>query len=233
MPEATTQAATTAPGDARPRLPGGAPLARSPIRQPPPTAVVGHWEVSRRHTNAALRLADLSALAKVVLRAAPESEAAGALGVPFGAARRVNVVATRPAPQLVVGSGPDEWTVLGPVDTQAEIEAALLALPGEHPRSVVDLTHGRALVRLTGAAAPAVLATICAIDLRERSTPNGKALRSLVAGVATDLVRDDVEGTCSYLLHVERSSGQYLYDTLMEAGATAGIDAAGLPEKEI
>lgn len=233
MPEATEEAAKNAPGDAHPRLPGGAPLARSPIRQPPPTEVVGHWEVSRRRTNAALRLADLSALAKVVLRAAPESEAAAALGVAFGAARRVGVVEARPAPQLVVGSGPDEWTVLGPIGTAAEIEAALWALPGEGPRSVVDLTHGRALVRLTGRAAPTVLATICAIDLRERSTPNGTALRTLVAGVATDLVRDDVDGTCSYLLHVERSSGQYFYDTVMEAGATAGIDAAGLPEREI
>jgi hypothetical protein len=43
-----------------------------------------------------------------------------------------------------------------------------------------------------------------------------------VAALVTDVVRDDVAGVRSYLLHCERSSGQYLADTLLAAGAHPG-----------
>jgi glycine cleavage system aminomethyltransferase T len=41
--------------------------------------------------------------------------------------------------------------------------------------------------------------------------------------VATDLIRDDLDGTPSYLLHCERSSGSYLFGALMDAGEEYGI----------
>ena len=37
------------------------------------------------------------------------------------------------------------------------------------------------------------------------------------------MVRDDEEGVRSYLLHCERSYGQYLFDALMDAGDEFGI----------
>jgi hypothetical protein len=41
-----------------------------------------------------------------------------------------------------------------------------------------------------------------------------------VARVVTDVVRDDLpDGTRSYLVHCERSSGQYLAGCLLDAGA--------------
>jgi glycine cleavage system aminomethyltransferase T len=49
----------------------------------------------------------------------------------------------------------------------------------------------------------------------------------LVAGVATDILRDDRGGTRSYLLHCERSSGQYLFDSLLDAGREFGVEADG------
>ena len=93
--------------------------------------------------------------------------------------------------------------------------------------SVIDLTHGRALVRLTGADAAAVLSKLCGIDLADEVTPNLTAFRSSVAKVVTDVVRDDVHGTRSYLLHCERSSGQYLLDVLVDAGAEFGLEIGG------
>jgi glycine cleavage system aminomethyltransferase T len=36
------------------------------------------------------------------------------------------------------------------------------------------------------------------------------------------VVRDDVAGSPSYLLHCERSSGRYLLDTLLAAGEDLG-----------
>lgn len=43
----------------------------------------------------------------------------------------------------------------------------------------------------------------------------------------TDVVRDDHAGARSYLLHCERSSGQYLFDALLDAGAASGLEVTG------
>jgi heterotetrameric sarcosine oxidase gamma subunit len=93
--------------------------------------------------------------------------------------------------------------------------------------SVIDLTHGRALVRVTGAQAPDLLALLCGVDLAGDMTPDGAAFRSSLAGVATDFIRDDRAGTRSYLLHCERSSGQYLFDSLVSAGEPLGLGVDG------
>lgn len=197
------------------------PIAHSPIGQAPPLSVVSGWLVSAKGSSASVQLSDRSPLAKVVVRAATSSgadvdAAAVELGTGFGR------VARRPDGVLVVGSGPGEWLLLGPAGTGGRLASTV---PADLP--AVDLTHGRALVRLTGAGAAQVLSKVCAIDLRERVTPNGSAFRSAVARVVTDVVRDDLDGVRSYLLHCERSSGQYLFDTLLDAGAEFGIDAAG------
>jgi hypothetical protein len=43
--------------------------------------------------------------------------------------------------------------------------------------------------------------------------------------VVTDLVRDDDEGKPSFLMHCERSSGRYLQQSLLAAGAELGAVA--------
>jgi heterotetrameric sarcosine oxidase gamma subunit len=94
--------------------------------------------------------------------------------------------------------------------------------------SVVDVTHGRALMRLTGADAHRLLAKLCAIDLAS-GAPDGTALRTSVAEVATDVVRDDMRSTMerSYLMHCERSTGQHLFDALLDAGREFGVEVDG------
>ena len=203
-----------------------APVARSPIGPAAPTEIVAGWEVSGRRSTAPLRLADRSPLAKVLVRADADSPTAAELGVPLGRAAR------RPDGVLVIGSGPGEWLLLGAPGTAGPLAGGVPG--GDGGRSVVDLTHGRALVRLTGAAAATMLAKVCAIDLRERVTPNGAAFRTAVAALAVDVVRDDLdedgeagEAGRSYLLHCERSSGQHLFDALLDAGREFGIDIDG------
>ena len=191
-----------------------APVARSPIAPAEPVAVIDGWEISTHRAVGPLRLADLTPLAKVLVRAEPPF-----LGVAFGQAARDG------HGTLVVGSGPDEWTLLGPPGSAAAIAARVPEAPFA---SVVDLTHGRALVRLTGPSAADLLAKVCAIDLGERVVPDGAAFRSAVAGLVTDVVRDD-RGDRSYLLHCERSSGRSLWDSLLDAGAELGVEVDGFP----
>ena len=99
---------------------------------------------------------------------------------------------------------------------------------GDEFVSVTDLTHGRALMRITGPDAADLLARLCGADLHDDMAPDGAALRSAVAGVATDIIRDDTQaGVPSYLLHCERSSGQYLFGALVSAGESLGIGVDG------
>lgn len=196
-----------------------APVARSPIAPAEPVTVVDGWEVSAiRADGTDLTLTDCTPLAKVAV-ASRHSNLRGAnlRGVRFGRAAREE------DGTLVVGSGPGEWLLIGPPG-QAAALAARITDPGV---TWVDLTHGRALVRLTGHRAPDVLARLSAADLDDELVPDGAALRTSVATVATDIIRDDRHGTRSYLLHCERSVGQYLFSALLQAGAEYGLAVDG------
>ena len=197
------------------------PVARSPIRPRPPVGVRDGWEVSLLRSRAGLRLADCTPLTKVLVRASAGGGVALSLGVPFGQA-----VADRHG-TLVVGSGPGEWLLLARPNSLQAVTSQL-DTSDDDLVSVVDVTHGRALMRLTGADAHQVLAKLCAIDLAS-ATSDGTALRSSVAGVVTDVIRDDVRSTkeCSYLLHCERSSGQYLFDAMLDAGREFDVHVDG------
>lgn len=203
------------------------PIARSPIAQPGPVALVAGWEVHAGRSVAALRLADHTPLAKVLVRAAPGGTVAAHLGVPFGRASRDR------HGTLVIGCDPGGWLLLGPPGSEAAIASRLREVADATPVSVLEIfSHARALVRLTGADAPRLLAKVCAVDLDDGVTPDGAAFRSSVAKVATDVVRDDVSGERSYLLHCERSCGQYLFDALMDAGEELGIERDGFTGRE-
>ncbi len=197
------------------------PIARSPIAPAPPIAVVDGWEVSQRRSTGALTLSDQTPLAKLLVHADWDGAYAGAAVVGFGHAGHVD------DDVLEIGSGVGEWLLLGPAGSAVALGNRVNARVGTEFVSVVDLTHGRALVRLTGDDASRVLSKLCGIDLADEVTPNLRAFRSSVAKVVTDVVRDDVDGTRSYLLHCERSSGQYLFDVLVDAGAEFGLEIAG------
>ena len=149
------------------------PVARSPITLPTTSSQGG-----------AVTLSDLSALAKVHVRATHDGPMAAALG-PFGRASRDETGA------LVVGSGPGEWLVLYAPGTQDALMKRMEQLAGAPDEfvTVVDLTHGRAMLRLGGERARDVLAKVCAIDFSDDVVPNGSALRTSVAKLVTDLVR--------------------------------------------
>ncbi len=197
------------------------PIARSPIAPAPPVTVEYGWEISARRSGADLRIMDCTPLAKVLVRAAVDGGVARALGIPFGRAARDE------HGTLIVGSGPGEWLLLAPPGANVAVAGREKEVPDEELVSVFDVTHGRALVRVTGERAPDMLAKVCGIDFSERVTPDGTAFRSSVAKLVTDVVRDDLDGERSYLLHCERSSGQYLFDALLDAGDEFDIEIDG------
>jgi sarcosine oxidase, subunit gamma len=207
-------------------------IARSPIAPAPPVVRTDGWEVSGRRAEAELTLTDCSPQTKLQVRAPIGGHAAAALGVRFGRAARAGWAGNETAGTLVVGSGPGEWLLLAAPGRVADLglDAIAAQAPGESV-TWVDQTHGRALVRLSGQHGPSLLAKLCGIDLSDDITPDGAAFRTSVAALATDVIRDDLVSddgrTRSYLLHCERSSGQYLFDALLRAGAEFGIEIDG------
>lgn len=199
------------------------PVAHSPVRQRPPLGEHGGWEVSLARSSAALRLSDLTCVAKVLVLS-DDASSEDWLGCGFGRTHR------RDPGNLVVGSGPGEWLIFGPPATADELCSELSKRPEV---SVIDLTHGGFVLRLTGAEGPSLLAKLCAIDLSDRVVGNGACFRSSVARVVCDVVRDDLDDVRSYLIHGDRSAGQYLFDALLQAGAEFGIDVDGYRETAI
>ena len=201
------------------------PVARSPIPPAPPTKIVEGWEISLRRSEAALRLTDLTPLAKVLVRAPEKGPTADALAVPLG---RV----VRRHRSLLAGSAPGEWFATGAVGTADALAEDLRArADGSEVVSVVDLTHGRALVRLAGHAAADLLSMTCTIDLSDRGMADGAALRTYVAQIVTDILRDDREGIPSYLLHCEQSSGRYLFESLIQLGDEFALGVTGFEDE--
>jgi heterotetrameric sarcosine oxidase gamma subunit len=219
---------TGTPGARSPIAPS--PIARSPIAQRSPIRSHQSWEVSGARSQGPLRLADLTPLSKVLVRAAPGSPAGRRLDCLFGRTRR------EPDGSLVIGAGPGEWLVIGPAGTRptvtADVEAGEAGTDGGL-LTVIDVTHASVVVRLTGARSRRVLEKICAIDLSERVTPDRSSFRSWVAALSCTVARDDLGGERSYLIESDRSSGQYLFDAILDAGAEFAIEVDGYPDKEI
>jgi sarcosine oxidase, subunit alpha len=164
----------------------------------------------RRTLAAGSALRDESATVKTLIRAMPGSPTAAGLGVGFGSSRRVGEV-------LVCGSRPGEWLLLG------EPAEVLEGLDTSGHVSVIDLTHGRALLRLVSADSARVLEKICGLDFSDDMTPDGAVMSASVAAISCDLVRDDVGETPSYLIACDRSFGEYLAGAVLDAGNEFGI----------
>jgi heterotetrameric sarcosine oxidase gamma subunit len=183
--------------------------------------VIDGWEYSAGAADGPVVIGDRSAMAKVHLRAAADQAVNAALGARFGRAAWVG-------DRLVIGSGPDEWLIVGAPGRAVEIAAAVednVRAVTASPTAVVDVTHGRALIRVSGPETMTLLRRVTAVDLDGRLVPNGSALRTSLARVVTDLVRDDLDGAPSYLMHCERSSGRYLQQSLLAAGSDLGAVA--------
>lgn len=166
--------------------------------------------------SAATSLRDETGIAITSIRAAADSATAAELKVGFGQAARTGDL-------LVVGIRPGEWQLIGPAESVA---AAAPQADGSEHLSLIDITHGRVVIRVSGHHATGILEKVCSLDWSDGMTPDGAAVSASVAKVGCDIIRDDAESTSStpsYLLTCDRSNGQYLFDSLVDAGTEFGI----------
>jgi len=153
------------------------------------------------HTDGELVLTDLTAIGKTRFDA-------GRSGAPSPV---TNGFAVRNAGGVAFSVAPGEWFQLT-VDKDVASDAP-------DGVSAIDLTHVKAVFRLTGAYASSVLEKMCALDFGDRFMPDGSAARTSVAKTVCEVVRIDDGGSPSYLIAVSRSYGGYLFDALTDAAA--------------
>ncbi|MEC9426556.1 MAG: hypothetical protein VYC25_04950, partial [Actinomycetota bacterium] len=89
--------------------------------------------------------------------------------------------------------------------------------------TVIDITHGRAMLRISGSNATAALNKICNLDLSDELTPDGAVFSASVGNVGCDLVRDDEGGQTSFLIGCERSFGKFLFIAVADACTEFGL----------
>ena len=111
--------------------------------------------------------------------------------------------------------GPDEWLIqTPPVRAERVANDLCQALKGAHA-AVVDLTHARMVIRISGAKSRDVLAKGCPLDLHPRVFAASAGAQSLLAKASIILHAVDAEG--SFDIFVARSYAEYLWDWLADA----------------
>lgn len=184
------------------------PTFHSPIATPTATA------------EGTLHVSDLSGVPVVLI----QGEAEGALAKQFSA------VPSKPGQVVDVGEGflarlmPQEFYLFGK-STEAKLPSAtgIEAGFGNAFVHAADLTHGKAVVKLSGATAAQALSKICGLDFDETVFPTGQVKQTSAAKIKTLIARSDENDTPTYYLQVERPFGQYFWETLWDAGQEFGM----------
>jgi heterotetrameric sarcosine oxidase gamma subunit len=120
-----------------------------------------------------------------------------------------------------IWSGPDQWLACAPRTPAGGMEA-LLAAPFAGLASVVDQSHGRTLLRLTGPSVRDALAKGVPVDLHARAFKTGDAAASLVSHIPVHLWQIDDGPT--YEFAVARSLAQSFWHWLTASAAEYGLE---------
>ena len=98
---------------------------------------------------------------------------------------------------------------------------------------VTNVTSGYAAVNVAGPKARETLIKLTDIDLAPSAFRYMRSAQGLVAGVPTILLRIGYVGETGWELHVPAEYGEYLWETVMEAGSEFGISPFGLEAQRI
>lgn len=98
---------------------------------------------------------------------------------------------------------------------------------------VVNMTAGIAALNLAGPEARAILATQTDLDLSPSSFPYMACREGQVAGVPATLLRLGFVGETGWEVHFPAEYGEYMWETLLEAGASRGIRPFGVETQRL
>ncbi|MDT8305119.1 MAG: sarcosine oxidase subunit gamma family protein [Anaerolineae bacterium] len=134
----------------------------------------------------------------------------------FGDSPRTPGAVSERGAVLLAALRPDIAAVFVPA-AESEAVAARLAAAAASRVTLLDVSHGRGIIALSGPHAAAVLSRLCGLDFREPALPNQHAAQTSLAKVRALIVRAGEGAAARYLLAVNRSHGAYVWAAL--AGA--------------
>jgi heterotetrameric sarcosine oxidase gamma subunit len=161
-------------------------------------------------------------LIQVMARRGRWAEMANAANARFGVTPPEKPSTVRAKEAMLVWSGPDQFLVLSKGGTNT---LEMLEPPFAGVASLSDQSHARALIRISGPSARAMLAKLSSIDLHPSAFPPGAAAATSMDHTSVTLWRgDDSEGQAVFDLLVFATFAQSLWHTILDAGAEFGID---------
>ncbi|MBK3565249.1 MULTISPECIES: sarcosine oxidase subunit gamma [unclassified Streptomyces] len=188
-------------------------------RRSPLAGAAGRLAAATRSSGGTVRLAELPFLAQVNVRLDAKGAAADAVGLALGLSLPLEPNTVVRAGELrVLWLGPDEWLVVGPPDTQRDVEDRIRAASGDEHVSVTDVSAQRTTLLVSGARARDLLAHGCPLDLHPRAFGAGRCAQTTVARTQVVLVARDEPGAGFWVL-VRSSFAGYLTDWLLDAAA--------------
>ncbi len=159
-------------------------------------------------------LSEIPFLAQIDLRAdAADTPLQGRLAVAIGVAPPTVANTTAVTPdgnRRVVWLAPDEWLVIGPAGTEADLEADLRGAFEGAPGAVVDVSANRTMLALRGPAARGVVSSGCSIDLDPRVFGPGSCAQTMLARANVVLICLAAEPDLDVLVLVRPSFARYL-----------------------
>ncbi len=101
------------------------------------------------------------------------------------------------------------------------------------PVYLTDLTSGYAALLLAGPRSPEVLRKLVDLDVSGDAFPNLTCAQTGVHHTYAILVRQDIQSLLAYLILVNREYGEWLWETVFDAGAEFGIRPFGSAAHEL
>lgn len=201
------------------------------------------WQVPQTYTSsqdeaASIRegvgLADLSSRGKLLVRGEPStilellSDTLGVGPVEVGHTAPIAAESQADSPwdrgylaRLVA----DEFILFTPPGAAMKIARQVKEKRAENDLflTLVDGTSGLAGLAVVGPASREVLTKLCALPLNDRDFPNQRVAQGSLAKAHAIVVRNDVEALPAFELYVDRSLGEYVWTSIMDAGREFGI----------
>lgn len=91
----------------------------------------------------------------------------------------------------------------------------------------VDVTSARTGICVAGPAAQLTLAGVTETDTSPHSFPDLSCAQGSISQVHATVIRHDLGELACYYIYVDRAYGEYLWETLVEAGSRYGITPFG------
>ena len=91
----------------------------------------------------------------------------------------------------------------------------------------VDVTSARTGICVAGSAAQLTLAGVTETDTSPHSFPDLSCAQGSISQVHATVIRHDLGELACYYIYVDRAYGEYLWETLVEAGSRYGITPFG------